>query len=552
MASAQLLKDLEDATDPEAMEMKALAEKNREFMGSDRFRGKQRPYTPMQVALYQGTQSDMKEYHAAAMATKMYEKLRNHQANKTCSFTFGSLDPVQVTQMAEAGIDTVYVSGWQCSSTASTSNEPGPDLADYPMDTVPNKVDHLFKAQCFHDRKQREFRMRQSSEWRSANPPVDYMNPIIADGDTGHGGLTAIMKLTKMFIENGAAGIHLEDQKPGVKKCGHMGGKVLVSTEEHLQRLIATRLQADIMSVPLIIVARTDAEAATLLDNNIDGRDHAFILGATVEGVESQREAMANGTGSDWNTRAGVMTYPELINKILGEVNAAAIPQWEAECYGKSLTEMRQLAMTLGAGNPFFDWELPRAVEGYYRVKGGVKFCATRAKAWAPFADLIWMETGKPIYNDAKKFSEEVLAAYPDQMLSYNQSPSFNWDASGLTDLEMGEYVTKLGALGFQWQFITLAGFHLNALACATFSRALQKERMIAYVRDIQRGERQEKVSTLTHQKWSGSELIDALIGTITSGKASTAIMSAGVTEAQFEKAVPHANGHANGKKTLD
>merc|ERR1719463_852113 len=249
-------------------------------------------------------------YTSAKLSEKLYAMMRDHQAKGTCSHTFGCLDPVQVVQMAKY-LTSVYVSGWQSSSTASTSNEPGPDVADYPYDTVPNKVEQLFKAQLFHDRKQYEERRRMSPEARQKAPFVDYFNPIIADADTGHGGLTATMKLTKMFIENGAAGIHIEDQKPGTKKCGHMGGKVLVSTWEHIQRLIAIRLQADILNTPLIIVARTDAEAATMIDSNMDPIDHPHIKGATVPGVDPLSDAIWNKTDSDWEERAGVMTYPQ-------------------------------------------------------------------------------------------------------------------------------------------------------------------------------------------------------------------------------------------------
>merc|ERR1712099_66962 len=269
-------------------------------------------------------------YAGAKMSEKLYTIMRANQKNGSTSHTFGALDTVQVTQMAKY-LTSVYVSGWQCSSTASTSNEPGPDVADYPYDTAPNKGDQLFKAQLFHDRKQYEERRRMTPEARAKTPSVDYFNPIIADADTGHGGLTATMKLTKMFIENGAAGIHIEDQKPGTKKCGHMGGKVLVSTYEHIQRLIACRLQADILNTPLVLVARTDAEAATMIDSNIDPVDHPHIKGATVPGVEPLYEAIRKGTDKDWETRAGCMTFPEAVAKAAKAKGVAddAIAAWK-------------------------------------------------------------------------------------------------------------------------------------------------------------------------------------------------------------------------------
>jgi isocitrate lyase len=207
---------------------------------------------------------------------------------------------------------------------------------------------------------------------------------------------------------------------------------------------------------------------------------------------------------------------------------------WHAKCYSMSLTELQEFSKQLGVGDVYFDWEQARSVEGYYRIAGCTKFCSQRAKAFAPYCDAVWMETAKPGLKQAKEFRDDVLSVHPHLMLAYNNSPSFNWDAAGMTDEEMRTFIPDLAQMGYCWQFITLAGFHQDALGISLFARAYKTDGMKAYVQNIQRQEREHDVSTLLHQKWSGSELIDAYLKTVTGGRTSTAIMGAGVTEDQF------------------
>ena len=421
-------------------------ELRRHWSDSPRWRGVQRGYQAEDVVRLRGT---IPVEHSIARLTS--EKLWRYINEKPFVNALGALTGNQAMQQVKAGLDAIYLSGWQVAGDANLAGEMYPDQSLYPADSVPAVVRRINNT------------LRRADEIYHAegNDEIDWLKPIVADAEAGFGGVLNAFELMKQMIDAGAAGVHFEDQLSSAKKCGHMGGKVLVPTQDAISKLVAARLAADVCNVPTVLVARTDAEGANLLTADVDERDR-----------------------------------------------------------------------------PFVDASKGRTPEGFFYVKAGLNQAIARGVAYAPYVDLLWCETAKPDLEEAKRFAEGLHKHHPGKLLAYNCSPSFNWKRK-LDDSTIAKFQRELGAMGYRFQFITLAGFHALNYSMFDLARGYKAQQMTAYValQELEFAAEEKGYTATKHQREVGAGYFDAVTQTVAGGTSSITALAGSTEEQQFERA---------------
>ncbi|MEX0676849.1 MAG: isocitrate lyase ICL2 [Pirellulales bacterium] len=574
----------------------------KKWFESSRFSGITRLYSARQVVEQRGTIPNAFPV-AKAAAEAFYARLRELFDERKSITTFGPYSPGQAVAIKRMGIEGIYLGGWATSAKGSIDEDPGPDLASYPLSQVPNEAAVLVRALLTADKNQAYARSRMSARQRETTPEYDFRPFIIADADTGHGGDPHVRNLIRRFVEVGVPGYHIEDQRPGAKKCGHQGGKVLVPQDEQIKRLNAARFQLDVMGVAGIIVARTDAESATLLESDGDERDQPFVLGATnidlpsykaaylallkkfyelgvkelnghllyavsdeeyaeafawleragvsrlldqsaavyksdpATSVDALLDKVATRFVDAWQAAAGLKTYARAVADVMafrrheGEEFALSADDWMAFARGASFFSAKAKAEAMGI-HAIWDRERARTPEGYFQIEGGIDYAIAKSLAAAPFADLLWMETKTADLADARKFADAIHAVFPNQMLAYNLSPSFNWDTTGMSDDAMRSFPAELGKLGFVFNFITYGGHQIDGLAAEEFAAALRQEGMLALAR-LQRKFRLLESPFTTPQTLVGGPRLDAALAASSGRTTTTKAMGKGSTQFQ-------------------
>ncbi|KAH8916644.1 isocitrate lyase and phosphorylmutase [Atractiella rhizophila] len=513
------------------------------FLTSPRFSSLRRPYTAQQLLSKVGS-NPAHLYSRPSPGAKLHALLLHALRTGEPIRTMGAIDPVQISQYVRAGIKVGYVSGWATSATGvyPVGVNPGPDVADYPYTSVPAVVERLQRALRAMDRRE-WFEVvngeKKEEEW------VDYNVPLFADMDSGHGGLASIMKLATLFADSGVAGVHIEDQLHGVKKCGRQGGKVVVPVEEMIERLVGARMAWDIMGAETVCVARTDCCDASLISEDGGASDAEFIEGVIVEEGEStlreevdramRERGVSKGVEEKWLEGKKLITIDEAAESILPSDKYASYQSTISQT--PSTIRQRHLLASSLLGRPLpWSHTHPRTREGFYRYRGGLSALKKRIIAFGPYVDGVWAETAKPSVAEAREYARAFrsVKGNEEKFLTYNLSPSFNWSAHGFSDGEMESFIPEIGKEGFALQLVSLAGLHLDALGANVLAKSYLKEGMKAYTELIQRKEKDEGVDVLKHQKWSGAKLMDETLMDI-QGSSERSSMGAASTESQFD-----------------